>query len=58
MRIVKINVCNATGLVNSRVDEDFEVEVEDDTTDKEIDKIAQEYYENWMGNFDTGVSWE
>jgi len=58
MKKIKIHCCNSTNTVGSYDFEESEVEVKDNATKKEINKIAADYYDAYMSNFDTGVSWE
>lgn len=58
MKIVKVVCINSTGYIYSTVTETFEVEVEDNITEEQMEKIAKGYYDDFMSQFDTGFSFE
>jgi hypothetical protein len=56
-RIIKGTLNLNIGYSNANQIGDFEFEVEDNTTDKEINDIIQEYWRDWIWNFIDG-GWE
>ena len=57
MRKIKGTLNLSIGLSSAERTDDFEFEVEDNTTDEEINDIIQEYWRDWIWNFIDG-GWE
>lgn len=49
--IIKLKVSLNIGYANSTRTDELELEVDDDTTDEEIEKQAEELANDWSGNF-------
>jgi len=56
-RVIKGTLNLSIGLANAKRTDDFEFEVEDNTTDEEINDTIQEYWRDWIWNFIDG-GWE
>lgn len=50
MKIVRVKVWCATKYASSAVKDVIEVEVDEEATEEEIDKAAEEAYYDWLGN--------
>lgn len=54
MRTIKGTLSLGIGFATANREDNFEIEVDDDATDNQIDDIIEEEWKNWIWNFIDG----